>query len=101
MLTTDPVMSCVLENTGITWTFESGDNYFLRDDMLCALCNYERYSLFRTGSNYRRIDDFCTLDSGLDSALPFFHKAVRTDRRMRGLPFVDPTTVFLDKRGQP
>ena len=84
-------------NTGLTWTFKSGYHYFLRDDEAQGLCNHERYSLFRDHPDYKRI----SIWSGpLDKVLPCFHRCVWKDRFNRGRRHIDPTTVFLDERGQ-
>jgi hypothetical protein len=92
-------VNCVIENSGITWNFEDGA-YFLRDDMVFGLCSYRRHSLFRTGC--ARAVAVMSIGSRVpfDTAIPDLHDDVQFDRRMRGLPFVDPTTVFLNKRGQ-
>jgi hypothetical protein len=37
------------------WTVE-GDDYFLRDDRDAGVCEHERYSLFRGGIQYDRIN---------------------------------------------
>ena len=83
-------------NTGITWTFEDGD-YFLRDDEASGICNYERYSLFRTGPDYQRISIW---RGSLDKAILFGHDAVWEARFHRGCNAIDPITVLLDERGQ-
>ena len=78
-------------NTGITWMFEDS-SYFLRDDQARGICDYERHSLFRTGSNCGRV----SIRSGpFDKVLPLFHLDVREDRLNRGHRDIDPLTVFL------
>lgn len=83
-------------NTGLTWNFEDV-SYFLRDDEAAGICDYERYSLFRDDPDYQRIS---IRRGALDKALPHFCTDMEGDRFDHDLPFVNPTTVFLDERGQ-
>jgi hypothetical protein len=53
-----------------------GTRYFLRDDQSAGLCDYGRYSLFRTGEHYGRVIIF---RMSLDNALKACPQQIKED----------------------